>query len=134
MLRAGYDYVPYSSLERIVEENKDAYYLALRRAQATLDQDEAQLGDWIVFFVRCLVEQKNVLQRKLDQERLMAPLAPLSEKLLGIVREHGRVTVRDAVVLTDANRNTIKAHLQQLVRAGHLAQRGRGRGTWYETP
>ena len=25
MLRVGYDYVPYSSLERIVEENKDAY-------------------------------------------------------------------------------------------------------------
>ncbi|MBU1701128.1 MAG: Fic family protein [Candidatus Eisenbacteria bacterium] len=41
LLRAGYDYVPYSSLERIVEDNKEEYYKALRRAQSTLDQGEA---------------------------------------------------------------------------------------------
>lgn len=45
LLRAGYRYVPYSSLERIIEESKDEYYLALRRAQATLDGDESQLVD-----------------------------------------------------------------------------------------
>lgn len=62
----------------------------------------------------------------------MAPLSPLSEKLLGIVREHGRVTVRDATAITEANRNTIKDHLFKLVNAGRLVKRGRGRGTWYE--
>lgn len=30
LLRAGYDYVPYASLESVVEENKDLYYKALR--------------------------------------------------------------------------------------------------------
>jgi predicted HTH transcriptional regulator len=62
----------------------------------------------------------------------MASLAPLSEKLLGIVREHGRVTVREAAAITQANRSTIKEHLKQLVNAGRLARRGQGRGTWYE--
>ncbi len=61
LLRAGYDYVPYSSLERIVEDNKDEYYKALRRAQATLDKDESQLIDWLTFFVRALHRQKEVL-------------------------------------------------------------------------
>ena len=28
--------MPYSSLERVVEENKDGYYRALRQAQTTL--------------------------------------------------------------------------------------------------
>lgn len=132
LLRTGYVYVPYSSLERIVEDSKDEYYMALRRAQATLDEDESQLMDWITFFVRALHRQKEVLERKIERERLMAPLAPLSEKLLGIVAEHGRVTVRDAEALTKANRNTIKDHLGKLVDAGRLARRGRGRGTWYE--
>jgi Fic family protein len=36
LLRAGYDYVPYASLESIIEENKDHYYAALRRTQTTL--------------------------------------------------------------------------------------------------
>src|SRR5439155_2770082 len=55
LLRTGYAYVPFSSLERVIEENKDEYYRTLRRAQATLDKDESQLGDWIAFFLRCLV-------------------------------------------------------------------------------
>jgi len=132
LLRAGYHYVPYSSLERIVEDSKDEYYKALRRAQATLDKDESQLIDWLIFFVRALHQQKEVLHRKIKQEKLMAPLAPLSEKILGIVREHGRVTVREAAAITQANRSTIKEHLKQLVNARRLVRRGQGRGTWYE--
>jgi len=134
LLRAGYGYVPYSSLERIVEDSKDQYYTALRRAQATLDGNESQLIDWLTFFVRCLVRQKEVLGRKIERERLMPPLAPLSEKLLSIVLEHGRVTVREGAVLTGANRNTIKDHLKRLVDGGRLRRCGRGRGTWYEKP
>jgi len=132
LLRSGYRYAPYSSLERIIEDNKDEYYLALRRAQATLDDDESRLIDWLTFFVRCLHRQRSVLLQKVEQERLMVPLAPLSEKLLGIVDEHGRVTVRDAVAITKFNRNTIKDHLTKLVAAGRIVRRGRGRGTWYE--
>ena len=132
LLRAGYSYVPYSSLERIVEDSKDQYYIALRRAQATLDGDEPHLIDWLTFFIRCLVRQKEVLERKIKRERQMPPLAPLSEKLLRIVSEHGRVTVREAAVLTGASRNTIKVHLKRLVDGGRLTRRGRSRGTWYE--
>ncbi len=132
LLRAGYGYVPYSSLERVVEDNKDGYYKALRRAQATLGKDESRLINWLSFFVRCLVRQKEVLEHKVAGEKLMAPLSPLSEKLLGIVREHGRVSVREAEALTGANRNTVKNHIRRLVTAGRLVQRGRGRGTWYE--
>ena len=132
LLRSDYLYVPYSSLERVVEDNKDEYYRTLRRAQATLDGDESQLHEWVSFFIGCLVKQKDVLARKVESERLMTPLAPLSQELLGVVDSHGRVTVRQAVTLTGANRNTVKHHLRQLVEAGKLVQRGTGRGTWYE--
>ena len=132
LLRAGYSYVPYSSLERIVEGSKDQYYTALRRAQATPDGDESQMIDWLTFFLRCLVRQKQVLERKIERERLLPPLGPLSEKLLSIVLEHGRVTVREGATLTGANRNTVKDHLKRLVDGGRLRRRGRGRGTWYE--
>jgi Fic family protein len=134
LLRSDYGYVPYSSLERVVEDNKDEYYRTLRRAQATLDGDESQLPEWVSFFVGCLLKQKDVLARKIEAERLMTPLAPLSQELLGIVDSHGRVTVRQAVTLTGANRNTLKHHLRQLVATGKLVQRGTGRGTWYEKP
>lgn len=132
LLRSGYGYVPYSSLERVVEGDKDAYYMALRQAQATLDGDESHLGDWVEFFVQCLVRQKETLERKLDEMSRMAPLPHLAQTILRIVEEHGRITVREGVALTGASRNTIKDHLRRLVQSGQLTRQGRGRGTWYE--
>jgi Fic family protein len=131
LLRAGYTYVPYASLERVIEDTKGSYYLALRRGQSTLDGDESKLGEWLLYFLRSLVAQKNVLERKIERERLIAPLPPLSEQLLAIAREHGRVTTSTGAKLTLANRNTVKAHLRRLVASGHLLQQGQGKGTWY---
>jgi len=132
LLRSGYAYVPFSSLERVIEDNKEAYYLALRKGQSTLDKNEKQLGEWISFFLRCLVRQKDVLGKKLERERLMGTLHPLSEQLMEIARDHRRLTISSAQKITGTNRNTLKVHLRQLVEAGHLEQRGTGRGTWYE--
>lgn len=134
LLRSGYSYVPYSSLERVIEESKDGYYLALRHAQSTLDGDESQLGEWISFLLRCLVAQKSSLERRIERERLIAPLPPLSEALLQIAREHGRVTTGSGTRITGANRNTVKLHLRQLVEGGHLVANGKGKGTWYSLP
>jgi Fic family protein len=58
LLRTGYSYMPYSSLERVIEENREQYYRGLRSAQGTLDKDESRLMDWLRFFILCLVEQK----------------------------------------------------------------------------
>lgn len=132
LLRAGYLYVPYSSLERVIEENKDTYYLSLRRAQGTLDKDEAHLSDWILFFLRSLKSQKDSLECKLARERVMVTLSPLAEQLLRVARDHGRLTLRDAVVFSAANRNTVRAQLRALVEANQLVLRGRARGAWYE--
>ncbi len=132
LLRARYGYVPYSSLERIVEENKDNYYKTLRSAQSTLDGDESRLIDWLTFFIDAMCRQKQTLKRKVEKENLMSSLPALSEQLYAIVREHGRLTVRDAVKISGANRNTVKSHLARLVTSGHLVKRGQGRGTWYE--
>jgi Fic family protein len=129
--RAGYLYVPYSSLERIIEENKDRYYVALRRAQSTLLTIDNQLSDWLIFFLRCLREQVAVLSRKLSAEQRLLRLPTVSQDIMQTAREHGRITVRDVVKLKGVNRNTVKDHLKKLVAAGQLIKEGVGKGTWY---
>ncbi len=131
LLRSGYSYVPFSSMERVIEDNKDGYYLSLRRAQATLDTDNSQLRVWVEFFLECMVAQKNALQKKVERERIIGELPPLSQQIVQLAREHGRVTISDAVKISGANRNTIKFHLKKLVETGRLSQHGTGRGTWY---
>ena len=132
LARTGYTYVPYSSLERVVEENREQYYRALRSAQGTLDKDESHLMDWLRFFLLCLVEQKNSLAEKVKRERLMTSLSALDELLLQLAHQHGRLTLTAAQALTKANRNTLKLHLRGLVQAGRLQLLGRGRSSWYE--
>lgn len=132
LLRAGYDYVPYSSLESVIEQNKDSYYLALRRTQVTIRSEDPEWNHWLDFFLNALAQQKARLQKKIERERLvLGDLPDLSVRVLELTRERGRITVAEAAKLTGANRNTIKDHLSALTRAGHLTRHGKGRGTWY---
>ena len=133
LMRAGYLYVPYSSLEHIVEENKDNYYLSLRRAQSTLDTDNFQLPEWITFFLRSLKRQADVLSTKLDAEQKLISITSLSQAILQASRERGTITIRDMVKITGASRNTIKAHVQNLVRKNLLFREGKGKGAWYHS-
>jgi Fic family protein len=133
LLQAGYAYVPYSSLESVIEQNKEAYYIALRQTQSTIRTDTPNWQPWLVFFVRSLVEQVRRLEKKVEREKLvLASLPELSLQIVEMVRERGRTTMREIVQATGANRNTIKHHLRHLVERGRLSQQGSGRGVWYE--
>ena len=132
LLRAGYTYVPYGSLESIIEGSKEAYYLALRQTQVTIRTAEPDWLPWLMFFLNALRQQQARLGARLERERiLLGRLPELSVHLLNLCREHGRLTVAMAVELTGANRNTVKDHLGRLTKAGHLSRHGAGRGTWY---
>lgn len=133
LLQAGYAYVPYSSLESVIEQNKEAYYLALRQTQGTIRTDAPDWQPWLLFFLRSLAEQVRRLEKKVEREKLaLASLPELSLQIVEFAREHGRVTIGEAIKLTGASRNTLKQHFRALVERGHLSQHGRGRGVWYE--
>jgi Fic family protein len=132
LLRAGYAYVPYSSLESIIEQNKESYYISLRRTQRTIRGAEPDWNPWIEFFLRALHRQKTRLEKKMEREHIiLADMPELSVALLELAREHGRITVAQAARITNASRHTIKDHLKALVNQGHLAPHGAGRGAWY---
>ena len=133
LLQSGYAYVPYSSLESVIEQSKEAYYLALRQTQGTIRTDSPNWQPWLLFFLRALAEQVKRLNRKIEREKLvLATLPDLSLHIVEFAREHGRVTMGDAIRLTGGNRNTLKQHFRALVESGYLAQHGGGRGVWYE--
>ena len=133
LLQAGYAYVPYSSLESVFEQNKEAYYLALRQTQGSIRTEAPNWQPWLVFFLRSLAEQVRRLSMKVEREKLvLASLPGLSLQIVEFAREHGRVTIGEAIKLTGASRNTLKQHFRALVERGQLNQHGSGRGVWYE--
>lgn len=132
LIQAGYTYVPYSSLESVIELNKEAYYLALRQTQGSIRSDAPNWQPWLAFFLRSMAEQVRRLKKKVERERIvLATLPDLSLQIVEFTREHGRITIGDAIKLTGVSRNTLKQHFRQLVERGHLNQQGSGRGVWY---
>jgi Fic family protein len=135
LLQAGYAYVPYSSLESVIENSKDGYYLALRQTQGTIRTDTPNWQPWLMFFMRALQQQKRRLAVKVEREKnALAALSELAVNILDYVQSHGRVTTRDMVRETGASPNTLKATFTSLVEKGLLVRHGGGRSTWYALP
>jgi predicted HTH transcriptional regulator len=119
----------------VIEQNKEAYYLALRQTQGTIRTETPNWQPWLLFFLHSLAEQVRRLNKKVERERLvLAPLPELSVQIVEFAREHGRVTMGDVIRLTGASRNTLKQHFRAMVEQGHLNQHGYGRGVWYKLP
>ena len=132
LLRAGYLFVPYSSLESIIERSKEGYYLALRRTQGTIRTEAPDWAPWIMFFLKSMQSQVRHLNTKVEREQLLlAKLPVLSVQILEHVRAHGRITVSDAVTVVGVSRNTLKPHFRGLQERGLLVLHGQGRGAWY---
>lgn len=133
LLRCGYAYTPYSSLESVIENSKEGYYLALRQTQTTIRSDAPDWQPWLLFFLRALHQQMKRLEKKVAREHMvLAALPELSLQILEYAREHGRVTIKDMIVLTGGSRNTLKEHFRRLVGSGQLVMQGKGRGAWYQ--
>ncbi|HEY4493276.1 MAG TPA: Fic family protein [Candidatus Paceibacterota bacterium] len=81
MLQSGYTYIPYVSMEEIIEERKVEYYLALRATQKNHKTEHENITPWAEFFLDVLIEQtkraRNIME--LDQ-----PEKLLSEKQLRV--------------------------------------------------
>jgi Fic family protein len=132
LLRAGYGYVPYSSMESIIERNTDSYYLALRRTQEAIRNEERNWEPWLVFFLKTMAKQKDNLAAKVKEEQsLRASLPALSRQILELVKTRSEITVKEIEESTGANRNTIKVHVKKLAEQQYLRQVGQGRGARY---
>ena len=66
LLRSGYVYVPYSSLESIIETTKQSYYITLRTTQKTLQTTAPDWNVWLTYFLQSLAKQVRHLKTKIE--------------------------------------------------------------------
>jgi Fic family protein len=119
-------------MEGVIEQNKDSYYLTLRRAQQTIGKDEQNWEAWLVFFLKTMVKQKdNLAARVKEEQALRASLAALSRQILELAKTRDEITVKEIEDTTGANRNTIEMHVKKLAEQHYLIQACKGRGARY---
>ncbi len=132
LLKNGYLYMPYVSHEKLVEDNKPDYYIALRRSQKTMGGRNENIGPWLDFFLDMVLKQSQLAVELLSKENVEKIL---SEKQLIIWRYIENVNetgVKDIVENTKIARPTVKQALESLLKLKKIERVGLGRSTRYK--
>lgn len=131
LIKSGYLYVPYVSHEKLIEDNKPDYYLALRKSQKTIKTKKESIVPWLEFFLNFFLKQSQMAVGLLSEEnieKLFSEKQIMVWKYLQTVRE---ATPKDIAQNTDVARPTINQVLDRLLRYKKIERIGMGRSTRY---
>ncbi len=134
MLQQGYSYMPYASMESIIEASKSSYYLALRGTQKGIWTDNVDYEPWLTFFVNSLFKQKQHLESKIATAMAAndGKLSATATAILDLFEMQSRWTAADIARTLDKNLETVKKSVQSLVKRGILKKLGSTKSAWYE--
>lgn len=132
LLRSGYLYAPYSSLESVIEASKDNYYIALRTTQKTLQKTEPNWGVWLFYFLESLVKQQKNLEKKIQEEHLLRVMPELSLRIIEKIKFYGPMDIAQMAKLLKVNKFTLRDYFKKLVKDAYLVKLGSGRATKYD--
>lgn len=131
MLQAGYTYVPYVSQEKLIEDNKADYYLALRKSQKTFKTDTETIAPWMEFFLRVLLTQAREAINLLSHENLARTLSPKQLAVWQYIEQATEATPQDIATATGVSRPTVSQAITVLLRLKKVERIGQGRTTRY---
>ncbi|OGI72992.1 hypothetical protein A3D42_02940 [Candidatus Nomurabacteria bacterium RIFCSPHIGHO2_02_FULL_41_18] len=131
MLQAGYAYMPYVSHEKLIEDNKAEYYVALRKSQKTLKTDNPNVVPWLEFFFNVLLTQAKQAIELLSKENIDKLLSPKQLLVWLHLSNVGEATPRDISLKTKVARPTVSQALDTLLRLKKVERIGQGRTTRY---
>jgi len=133
LLKKGYAYVPYSSIESVIEASKEGYYRALRRTQKNIWKGKVDYEPWLSFFLTTLQKQKNHLYNKiaviLSDDR---KLSRNQRAILELFNKKPEWTSAGISARLKISVETVKKSLQILTAYGYLVKQGMTKGAWYE--
>lgn len=130
LLQKGYSYVPYSSIESIIEKSKDNYYRALRETQKTIFKDNIDYEPWLTFFLKVLLKQKRILEEKIKVQNTHLNLS--ENKILELFNKKGELTSNEISEFLNLNIETVKKNLQNLQSKGYILKQGITKGVFYK--
>lgn len=131
MLQAGYTYMPYVSHEKLIEDNKPDYYMALRRSQSTFDTEKETIQPWLEFFLNAVYRQASLAVELVADDNFEKLLSPIQQSVWVYLQR-----VNEATPLTLANelqipRSTVSQVLNKLLQLQKIERIGMGRATHY---
>ena len=129
LLKTGYKWIQYVSLEHEIENNKKAYYRNLRNCQAQRPNED--ISEWVDFFLEALINVQYKLQKKLDSTITNNNFSPREKAVYLYIKEHSGCKIGAMIKALDISRPTVKRIILDLLSRDIIKKDGRGAGTNY---
>ena len=131
LLQAGYLYMPYVSHEKLIEDSKPDYYMALRKSQKTLKGKHPDITPWLDFFLSVIVKQSEVAVELLSRENIEKLLSVKQLAVWNYLQTVDEAPPREIAEESKVARPTINQALDKLIRLKKIERLGLGRSTRY---
>lgn len=133
LLKSGYEYIPYISLDEIIEQTKTGYYLSLRATQKNHKAKREDITPWLIYFLNVLGEQTERAKNLIENNQPEKLLSEKQVEILNLFNDKNELTV--AKINNFLNNKiplvTIKQALSRLMFQKLIERIGQGRGTRY---
>jgi Fic family protein len=133
LLKGGYEYMPYVSHEKLVEDNKPEYYVALRKSQKTIKNKKEDITPWLKFFLTMFLEQSEIAVNLLSKENIEKLLTPKQMAVWQYLQETNEAaSPMEIARKTNVAHPTVRQSLNKLMRLKKIERIGQGRSTNYK--
>lgn len=131
LFKIGYEYMPYVSHEKLIEDNKSEYYIALRRSQKTIKTIKEDITPWLHFFFDILFQQSKLAVELLSKENIEKLLSPKQLAVFEFLYTVSEATPAEISKGANVARPTINQAVDKLLRLKKIERIGQGRTTRY---
>lgn len=131
LLKEGYLYMPYVSHEKLIEDHKTDYYLALRTSQKTFKTKNEDINPWLNFFLNILFSQSQMAIDLITQENIEILLSPKQLAVWHYLQEIDEASPSDIAKNAHIARITVNQILNKLLKLKKIERIGEGSGIRY---
>ncbi len=131
LLKTGYEYVPYVSHEKLVEDEKAGYYVALRKSQSTLETEHENIVPWLEFFLNICLQQAQQAIELLSHENIERILSPKQLAVWRYLETVHEASPGEIAKAAKVARPTVSQAIDVLLRLKKIERIGQGRTTRY---
>ena len=133
LLRSGYDFMNYASMETEIEKRKKDYYQVLMNGQKDRYTDRENISEWIKYFLRMLHEAITILEARFEDIRnTKSYLTNRQKQVMNFIKENEPVKMADIEKsLTEEKVYNLRKDVAYLRNENLIRQVGKARATVY---
>lgn len=131
LLKEGYKYMPYVSHERLIEDQKPKYYIALRKSQKTFKTKNESIMDWLNFFLDIILTQAHQAISLITVENIEVILSNKQLAIWDYLQNVSEAAPQEIADKTGIARTTVNKSITKLLKLKKIERLGLARGIRY---